>query len=139
MIKRFSNSSIRNGQKTNKLWDQVSYEGDFESIATTTIGTTSTSSITFTSIPQNYTHLQIRGITLTSNNYGSDVKMNFNSDTGNNYSVHGLYGQGSGATASYSALSNGYVIVGLQGQTAGPSPFVTDILDYTNTNKFKTI
>jgi hypothetical protein len=139
MIKRFSASSIRNGQRTTKLWDQVSFLGDFESIATTTVGAGGQSTITFSSIPQTYTHLQIRGITLTSSNYGSDVKMNFNSDTGNNYSTHGLYGQGNDAVAlSYSALSAGYVVVGLQGQTNAPSPFVTDILDYTNTNKFKT-
>jgi len=36
--------------------------GSFDSIATTTIGATAASEIIFSSIPQTYKHLQIRGL-----------------------------------------------------------------------------
>jgi hypothetical protein len=111
---------------------------DFYQIATTTVGSGGTSSITFSSIPADYTHLQIRGMVITGANFSSDVKMNFNSDTGNNYSLHGLYGNGSSAL-SFATINIAYACVGYQGKTSAPSSFVTDILDYRNTNKFKTV
>ena len=38
----------------------------YESIATTTVGAGGSSSISFTSIPSTYTHLQVRGLTIKS-------------------------------------------------------------------------
>ena len=109
---------------------------DFTSLQTVTVGTAQ-STLSFTSIPATYTHLQIRGFTLGSVT-AQDVKLQFNSDTATNYSIH--YLQGSGSAASSAGLaSQSYIEIGLTGTTANPSVFVTDILDYGNTNKFKTV
>ena len=43
-------------------WGSFAAVGDFESIATVTVNGTSQNSITFSSIPATYTHLQIRTI-----------------------------------------------------------------------------
>jgi len=109
---------------------------DFYQIATTTLGSAQ-SSIEFTGIPSTYTHLQIRGITYNSST-SRDVFMQFNTDTGSNYSRHYLYGDGSsassGANTSDVNISVGYT--SLTSNIFGVS--VIDILDYANTNKYKT-
>lgn len=68
--------------------------GSYESIQTVTVGT-ATSTMTFTSIPSTYTHLQIRGmLNGTAAGTYNNVRMGFNSDGGANYSSHVLYGDG---------------------------------------------
>jgi len=70
----------------------------------------------------------------------------FNSDTGANYSNHSLEGGGSSATAT--AAANDSFLRALAPITAGvygtgttgyPAAAVLDILDYANTNKYKTV
>jgi len=111
--------------------------GDYESIATSTVGSGGTSSITFSSIPSTYQHLQIRGIfrpTATSWIIGR-----FNGDSGTNYSHHDLRGNGSSASAEAVAnAENVYFILGLSSASNTYAAGVIDILDYANTNKFKT-
>ena len=116
--------------------------GAYESIATVTLGS-SQATISFTSIPATYKHLQIRGL---SRNTGagtgaSDIKMLFNSDTGANYSIH--YLDGTGASVTQAGVGNrsdpraGLSVDG--GVTANIfGANVTDILDYSDTNKYKT-
>ena len=108
----------------------------FESIQTVTLGSAA-SSVSFTSIPSTYKHLQIRFIANNASN--SDVKAQFNGDTTSNYARHYLYGDGSsaaaGANAGDNAMSFGYV------PNATANIFgagIIDILDYANTNKYKT-
>jgi len=114
--------------------------GAYDSIATVTVGS-ATSSITFSSIPSTYTHLQIRGITRSSsgNNYDNLI-MGFNSNT-SGYSSHYLAGNGATADAyawtSDSAIRSFYSA----GGTAASNVFaavIIDILDYANTSKYKT-
>ena len=114
---------------------------DYESIATTTL-TTASSSITFSSIPATYTHLQLRIICRSSsgNNY-DNIFMSFNSDSGSNYTSH--YLAGNGATADAYAWTSDTKIQSFYtaGGTAGSNVFaisVIDILDYANTSKYKT-
>ena len=124
---------------------------DYESIATVNIST-NTDTITFSSIPSTYTHLQLRAITRStynSTNIGaSQYKIQFNSDTGANYSYHILTGNGSGGSgASSAAFTSRNQIPGNQpwsnpgsfGAGTVLSPVIIDILDYRNTNKNKTI
>ena len=135
MIKRFSASSIRNGQKTTKLWDQVSNAGDFDSIATQTVST-AVASVTFSSIPQNYTHLQIR---FAIPSPGTDIRFQFNSDTAANYTFHYLYGEGASCLSGNAATtSDGYAgfYYNNSNVTGGA---ILDFVDYANTNKFKTV
>lgn len=111
--------------------------GAYDSIATTTVGSGGASSITFSSVPQTYTHLQIRFMGTASS--ATDYTMRFNSDSGTNYRGHYLYGDGTnpyagqtfgGATTRLDFLFNN--------ATAYNGVMVCDILDYTNTNKYTT-
>jgi len=112
--------------------------GDFESIATVSVTSGTSTSLTFTSISGTYTHLQVRGIARLSGGNG-ELDFQFNSDTSTNYSYHRMYGNGS-SVASEAATSTTQATVGYY--TAGTSVFngmVVDILDYANTNKYKTV
>ena len=118
--------------------------GDYESIATVTLSTT-TATVTFSSIPSTYSHLQIRGIARDNdaNALGSNnITLQFNSDTGNNYAFHYLYGDGSSAQAG-NGTSQPIMLAGkltnTNAITSNFSTTVIDILDYGNTNKYKTI
>lgn len=109
----------------------------FESIATQTVGAGGAASITFSSIPSTYKHLQIRATALlqTSN---EALLMRANGDTANNYFCHYLYGTGA-AAASSNSVPTSYYYLNSGNDSTYPGPSVTDILDYTNTNKYKTI
>ena len=114
----------------------------YASIATQTVGSGGASSITFSSIPSTYTHLQIRWLARGTTSSGSDViSMAINGDSGNNYAFHRLYGDGSSVSANGYA-SQTYIIGGdMPAATAGANMFAggyMDILDYSNTNKYKT-
>lgn len=115
--------------------------GSYYSIATTTVGAGGVSSITFSSIPQTYTHLQIR---YTSRNAAATdtVLAQLNSDTGSNYAWHSLRGSGSAAssTAATSQTRLEMPWNAYSGTTANAfGTAVVDILDYTNTNKNTTV
>jgi hypothetical protein len=109
----------------------------YESIQTVTVGSGGQSSISFTSIPQTYKHLQIRA-----SYTGNDVPLvRLNGDTGSNYPNHWLRGNGSAASAAASA--GAYNILQLSTSwtpsSTVPGVFIFDLLDYTNTNKYKTV
>lgn len=112
--------------------------GAYDSIATG-VGTGSSGTITFSSIPQGYTHLQVRFF-VQSASTASQVRVRINGDTGSNYTLHQL--KGNGSTASAAAYFNETPITIPVVEPANGSTFgvaVMDILDYTNTNKFKTL
>jgi hypothetical protein len=115
--------------------------GDFQSIASFTVDATADLTVTFSSIPSTYKHLQLRAIAL-SNSDSVPVLLRFNSDSGSNYSWHALHGQG-GAAGSGSGTSASSIITTLnanRGLNASyPWAYVIDILDYADTNKFKTV
>jgi hypothetical protein len=119
--------------------------GDFESIATVTVGSGGASSIEFTSISGSYQHLQIRMIQkfTTASGIISNARMRLNSDTGNNYARHNLHGNGAGAyAAGYSSLTYAYVGWPLDSSATTASTFsaaVIDLLDYASTSKTKTV
>lgn len=110
----------------------------YESIQTVTVGSGGQSSISFTSIPSTYKHLQVRFAAINGN--AQSTIMQFNGDTASNYAKHTLNGYGTG-TQGAGYPNGGYF--NLQGYVvAGSSPYpvvgIADILDYTNTNKYKT-
>ena len=112
--------------------------GTFDSIATTTVGSGGASSITFSSIPATYTHLQIRGIFKPST--ACWLGLRFNSDSGSNYAYHDLRGNGASATGE-GVASQTIANLSLYNQSPVTSTFnaaVIDILDYANTSKYKT-
>ena len=110
----------------------------FESIATVTVGSGGASSSSFTSIPSTYKHLQIRWISRSSGSaYNPTVQ--FNSDAGSNYAMHYLSGNGSSASAG-NIINTNNILLGSINNTANIfAAGVIDILDYADTNKFKTL
>jgi hypothetical protein len=86
-----ANISIKNSIKSGSLLvGNAPFDpSDFESIATTTVGAGGATTITFSSIPATYQHLQIRVLARTNRSAGVDImSMRMNGDTGNNYSDH---------------------------------------------------
>jgi hypothetical protein len=115
----------------------------YESIATVTVGSGGSSSISFGSIPGTFKHLQIRAISRNTTS-GSGIQIGlvtFNSDTGSNYARHNLIGNGSSASAN-AVTSTTAIVAGVQPQAGELSnsfgATVMDILDYANTSKYKT-
>jgi len=117
----------------------------YESIATYTVGSGGSSGISFTSIPSTYTHLQLRCLINATSYVGGNIILNINSDTGANYTNHpfiayhnnntssilaSAYTTSSGRNYSQAAIMNGF---------ESPVAIIWDFLDYTNTNKYKTI
>ena len=118
--------------------------GDYESIATVTVGSGGATTVSFNSIPSTYTHLQIRFLAKTNiNDTRYALWYQFNGDTANNYAFHALYGDGSGVTALGSASQGVAEASTNAGNSSGTTNIfgagVVDILDYTNTSKNKTI
>ena len=113
----------------------------YESIQTVTVGAGGQSSITFSSIPSTYKHLQIRGIMLTTS-AGGTVDATLNSDTATNYSRHRLVGYGTGVDSyGESSISSFRVFGEFAGTGASPiaAAIIMDILDYSSANKNKTV
>jgi hypothetical protein len=129
-------SSTRQGQNVDA--------GVMFALQSIVIGSAGASSITFRNIPQTYTHLQIRGIARSNRNAANDsVFMQYNADTGLNYSVHTLNGTGAamslyGSPANTESNFTVGQISSLQSNAGVFGGFVIDILDYANTNKYKT-
>jgi hypothetical protein len=115
---------------------------DFYQIATTTVGSGGAANVTFSSIPQDYTHLQIRYITRTvSANAEDQYYINYNGVTSSNYRSHQVYGTGASAVSSDFGTSTVGSLGIIPGGTTTAGIFsvgFVDILDYTNTNKYKT-
>lgn len=102
--------------------------------------------MTFSSIPSIYKHLQVRYIAKCTSSGSADIgnlQLQFNSDTSSSYVRHYLYGNGSSALAGYSSIGTKAVVGAMPNSHSSYSNMfnagVVDILDYTNTNKNKTV
>ena len=145
-IRSLSTASISTGIKRSKVWDQSAVYSPtaYESIATVTVGAGGSTAITFSSIPSTFKHLQIRYIGRSSTD--NNIRIAYNSDTSNaNYVFHNLRGDGSATSvlAFVSGGSNSMILAneGVTTPTQGSNIFgvgVIDVLDYANTNKYKT-
>jgi hypothetical protein len=112
--------------------------GAYDALSSVTLSS-GTGTITFTGIPNEYKHLQLRGITLSSSP-NNGVAMRFNSDSSANYSLHGLEGNGStSAVSPYGSASGTTANAGYTGDATYPSTFICDIFDYSSNTKSKTI
>ena len=128
----------------NMLAGNLPANGVYESIQTVTVGAGGASSVSFTSIPQVYKHLQVRGIVRSNRGVSLDsLSARFNSDTGTNYAIHDLFGNGATASAQAQTSVNALYFANAVPTTAVAasifSTLVVDILDYSNTNKYKTV
>jgi hypothetical protein len=137
-IARVKASSLTQGlpkKKTLLAGNSTILPGSYESIATVTVGAGGSSTLTFSSIPATYSHLQIR-VLAQNGNTDKNLGIRFNGDTATNYSRHLLYGTGASALAT-ADVTVAYVDAYIS-PTGGFGAAVVDILDYANTNKYKT-
>jgi hypothetical protein len=117
----------------------------YDSISTVTVGSGGQATIDFTSIPQTYTHLQLRIMCRTAAGATNDgILMRCGTggtlDTTSTLYGHFLKGDGASATGG-SRSSTNIEIIETTGNTATSGIFgvaIIDLLDYTNTNKNKT-
>lgn len=128
--------------KSGHLWPANSYY----QIANFTVGAGGGSSVSFTSIPATYTHLQIRALqrTTQSSVNGTSILLRMNGSASSDYSDQTLrtyFGSGTGLDAFANANTT-FINVGAATSGSLLSNLFTgtiiDILDYANTNKFKT-
>lgn len=112
----------------------------FESIASAS-GTGSSGTITFSSIPSTFTHLQIRFSAIITSGSGPAIEIYLNGDNSTNYTRHSLYGTGAAVGA---ASANGTTSIYAYGAFNGailnnPNVGIIDILDYASTSKKTTV
>jgi hypothetical protein len=113
--------------------------GTYTLIASNTLVST-TSSLTFSSIPNTYTDLVLVCSARAATN--ASMTIQFNGDTASNYSYTVL--DGDGATPSSNRQSNVSAIqlaswsIGM-GSTTGPSQVIANILGYSSTATFKSV
>ena len=115
----------------------------FEWIASAS-GTGSSNTITFSSIPQTYKHLQIRMLASNTNTGTgwSGLLVRFNSDSGSNYTRHYLSGQGSAASAGAgTSQTSAFIdnVVSRAGNTNNLAATIIDLHDYVSTSKNTTL
>jgi hypothetical protein len=111
----------------------------FELISSQVLGSNATS-VTFSSIPSTYKHLQVR-VVAKSNSSSTGIDMTFNGAT-TGYAWHNLYANGSSALVEQGAPSVSFIkIRNGMSESSTANAFagsITDILDYADTNKNKT-
>jgi hypothetical protein len=106
----------------------------YRPLATVTLGST-TSSVTFSSIPATYRDLILVLSGRTSSGGAMGVGMRFNSDTGSNYANVYMLGDGTSASSSFGSSDN-RMDIGFFSGTQGDS--TSQIMDYMATDKHKT-
>lgn len=149
-VTKLSNSGIKTGGVLkydsmlagNPPYNPLTF--DYESIATITASGGETS-LVFSSIPQTYKHLQIRGLARYQGNafnFTIGLRLRFNSDTGVNYWRH--YWTANGSTTSSVGYNSdfAYLASSAPGGSVIANTFgasITDIADYSSTTKNKVI
>jgi hypothetical protein len=146
-IRSLKTASIANGVKRSKFWDQSANISDHLLIATATVTSGSTSSITFSSIPQTYDHLQLYWNARTTGATTTDfVHVRFNGDNTANYNFNFLEaGTGisglSPAISTKSANTNAW-LTRIAGGNNSANIFGIGygiIADYSKTNRKKSL
>jgi hypothetical protein len=109
----------------------------YEPIATTTLGSAA-ASVTFSSISGSYTDLVLvcRVIAAT-NAGGQNLLLQFNSDTGSNYSFTWMYGDGTSATSSRQSNQTSMGRADFY-TTTRPTATIIQIQNYSNSTTYKT-
>lgn len=114
----------------------------FQSIATSTVGSGGTATVTFSSIPATFGHLQIRYLSRPVAATAQNLNINFNTSNASEYSFDNSYGAGT-TISNYNATGVSQIRIGNgSGSNRTASIFaggIVDILDYTSTAKQKTV
>ena len=141
-ITKMSNSGIASygSEKFNDMLagNSAYIPPSFNSIATAS--GSGVSSVTFSSIPATYAHLQIRAISQDNNN--SELRLQFNSDTATNYSWHYMRAIDSNSASGASGGGASANYIGYAGYSSGTANYwcanIIDIHEYANTARYKT-
>lgn len=129
-------------QISGRLWQPT---GSYDNLATVAVPAAgSAASVVFTGIPQDYKHLQIRGIASAATGTAEPtLNIRFNGITTATYAVHYLWGDGStiygSSNAPNNTLINLFNITGNTGTANTYGAFIIDVLDYSNSTKYKTL
>lgn len=145
MINSITRSTIQTKTQYRKMSAGNPRYSDMELIATTVVGSAGVASVTFTDNGawSGYKHLQVRFTSRPiSAGYAGTIYCYFNSDTASNYSSHKLYGNGSTVTSSANTSSGSIYAYAMNIESTSTanafSANIIDILDFANTNKYKT-
>lgn len=118
---------------------------NFATIASYVFPNNSASTILFTNIPQYYKHLQVRVMGRSLRNFSGNAIDVLNMQLNGDYQTtqHNLYGNAFSVTSNYNAgLGTGAIVSLSSGSNTTNSNlfslYINDIMDYTNTSKFKT-
>jgi len=113
--------------------------GDYFFIAKSDAPTAAVASLDFSSIPQNYTHLEIRIIVQNSATANQGIRMRFNGDTGATQysSAYSFFDQTSNTNANTTGSSSAYVGEHTTTSSNNACMSVVQIQNYANANIFK--
>jgi hypothetical protein len=129
------------GSSASASSSSLTSSNSYSSIATYTIGSGGAASITFSNIPQNYKHLQIRYSARMAGS-GDQLRCQFNGDTSNVYNEREMTGNMSVVYAGSNINQSSIIFVGfMSGSAHTASSFgvgVVDILEYASVNRVKT-
>ena len=110
----------------------------YEPIATQTLAS-SAASVTFSSIPQTYTDLVLVMWTKPYSSSEGSIKLNWNSDTGSNYSNTHLTGESAGAVSGRNTNATSIAVSTGNALNNPRQPiYITNIMNYSNTTTYKT-
>lgn len=144
-VTKLSNSGIKTGvlKYDSMLAGNAAYDPAATWLIQRVAGTGSSTTITFSSIPSTYQHLQLRIMSRTTDNATTDsFSIRLNGDSGSNYAHHSLRGTGSSAVA-YGSASQTQINEGINfGATTAANIMavsIVDIHDYKSTTKNKTV
>jgi len=136
-----SNGTSQASSTSNSVTISLDTGGMFP-IGVFTLGSSS-SSVTFSNIPQTYKHLEIRSVAKeTSAANGSyNLRIRFNGDSGANYTIHRLFGNGTSATSDAFTSTTSTIAgnVAANGFSNVQGAGICQILDYNSTGKLKTV
>lgn len=147
-ITKVSNSGFKSGMTKydSFLAGNEAYDPAATWLISRTTLSSDTATVTFSSIPGTYKHLQVRinSKSARTSTPLTPIYVTINSDTGSNYARHLLYGDGTtagtGANASTTSMYLGYEATSestVNANTFGVS--IIDFHDYASTSKYKTI
>jgi uncharacterized lipoprotein YddW (UPF0748 family) len=110
----------------------------YDSIATTTLGTAQ-ATVSFSSIPSTYTDLiLIASVQQTSVTTITNSFTRINSDTGGNYSVTSIWGNGAGGFSGRRTNADSITHL-IDIPTASPTTFIYQFMNYANTTTNKSV
>jgi len=113
----------------------------YEPIATTTLSTTATT-VSFTSISGAYTDLVlVANVQRATTAENPSLTLRFNSDTGTNYSMTNLLGNGSSASSSRQSTQNmmNFSYFSMASAANTFSTYILNVMSYSNSTTYKTV